>query len=79
MNHKFTEVTAIHPSSEETYQLLLQIDQIVHIRPEAQAETEPHHQPLAIVTLSNGETLTLKNSYKGLVRKFEEINMVVRP
>lgn len=79
MSQRFIEVTADHPTTEDTYKLLLQIEQIVQIRPEVIMKTESNHDPIAIVTLTSGETLVLKNSYASVAAKLDEVNMVVRP
>jgi len=79
MGHRFIEVTTDHPTNESTYKLLLQIEQIVQIRPELIMSSESKHEPIAIVTLTTGETLTLKNSYARVAARLDEVNMVVRP
>ncbi len=79
MSHRFIEVTTTYPTTEEEYILLLQIEQIVHFRPEAEAENEPRHEPGAVVTLTNGEELILKTPFKKLVRELEEVKMILRP
>ncbi|MFC6671906.1 hypothetical protein [Marinobacterium aestuariivivens] len=79
MSQRFIEVTTDHPTNEEPYKLLLQIGQIVQIRPELIMTSEPKHDPIAIVTLTTGETLALKNSYASVAAELDEVNMVVRP
>jgi len=79
MSQRFIEVTTDHPTNESTYKLLLQIEQIVQIRPEMMMSSEPKHDPIAIVTLTTGETLALKNSYASICAELDEVNMVVRP
>ncbi|MCG6658172.1 hypothetical protein HOP52_10440 [Halomonas campisalis] len=79
MSHRFIEVVTDYPTTEQVYTLLLQIEQIVHIRPEAEAENEPRHEPGAVVTLANGEVLILKTPYAKLAQELDEVNMVLRP
>jgi hypothetical protein len=79
MSHRFIEVITTYPTTEETYTLLLQIEQIVHIRPEAEAENEPRHEPGAVVTLTNGEMLILKTPFRKLAQELDEVSMVLRP
>ncbi len=79
MSQRFIEVITDHPTNESTYKLLLQIEQIVQIRPEMLMSSESKHDPIAIVTLSTGETLALKNSYASIAARLDEGNMVVRP
>ncbi|QTF92022.1 hypothetical protein [Halomonas sp. BM-2019] len=78
MSHRFIEVVSDYPTTEQEYVLLLQIDQILHIRPEAEAENEPRHEPGAIVTMTNGEMLVLKTPFAKLVRDLDECNLVLR-
>lgn len=78
MSHKFIEVTTDHPTTGEIYKLLLQIDQVVQVQPEVKIQTEPQHEPLAVVVLTSGETIILKNTYNSLVKQFNEVNMVMR-
>jgi len=79
MSQKFIEVTTDHPTTEDVYKMLLQIEQIVQVRPEIIMNTESIHDPAAIVTLATGEILALKNSYASVVAELDEVNMVVRP
>ncbi|TLF51721.1 hypothetical protein FEI13_07170 [Halomonas urmiana] len=79
MSHKFIEVITNYPTTEKDYPLLLHIDQIVQIRPEIEAENEPLHEPVAVVTLTSGETLILKNTYQRLIQGLDEVHMVFRP
>ena len=79
MSQRFIEVTTDHPTNESTYKLLLQIERIVQIRPETIMSSESKHDPVAIVTLSTGETLPLKNSYASIAAELDEVNMLVRP
>ncbi len=78
MSQKFIEVTTDHPSTGETYKLLLQLEQVVQIRPEMKVESEPQHDPVAVVVMTSGETLVLKNSYMNLLHQLDEVNMLVR-
>ncbi|MDN3557759.1 hypothetical protein [Halomonas maura] len=79
MSHRFIEVVSDYPSTEEEFVLLLHLDQIAQIRPEIEAENEPRHEPVAVVTLANGEMLVLKNSFKSVVKRLTEAKMVMRP
>lgn len=79
MSQRFIEVTTDHPTNESTFKLLLQIEQIVQIRPEMMMSSESKHDPIAIVTLTTGETIALKNSYSSIAAELDEVNMVVRP
>ena len=78
MSQKFIEVTTDHPSTEDVYKLLLQVGQIVQIRPEFNVEGSLQHEPVAVVVLTSGETMILKNTYKNLMNQLDEVNMVVR-
>ena len=78
MSNKFIEVITDHPTTESVYTLLLQVNQIVQIRPEFIVESEPQHEPVAVVVMTSGETLILKNTYNSLMKQLDEINMVVR-
>ncbi|NVK40344.1 MAG: hypothetical protein HWE39_03805 [Oceanospirillaceae bacterium] len=79
MSQKFLEVTTDHPTTESTFKMLIQVEQIVQIRPELIMQTESKHNPVAIITLTTGETLALKNSYASIAAKLDEVNMVVKP
>ncbi|PRY72551.1 hypothetical protein [Halomonas ventosae] len=79
MSHRFIEVITDFPTTEQRYVMLLHLDQIVQIRPEVEAENEPRHEPTAVITLINGETLILKNSFKSVVKRLTEAKMVMRP
>ncbi len=79
MSHKFIEVTTEYPTTGVDYKLLLQIDQIVQIRPETRVETEPKHDAVAVVSLSTGETLVLKNTFVSVASELSEVNMVLHP
>lgn len=79
MSHRFIEVITDFPTTEERYILLLHLDQIAQIRPEIEAENEPRHEPVAVITLTNGEMLILKNSFKSVVKRLTEAKMVMRP
>ncbi|NVK40354.1 MAG: hypothetical protein HWE39_03855 [Oceanospirillaceae bacterium] len=79
MSQRFIEVTTDHPTNESTYKLLLQIEQIVQIRPEMMMSSESKHDPIAIATLTTGETIALRNSYASIAAELDEVNMVVRP
>ncbi|MCH4562455.1 hypothetical protein MKP05_04805 [Halomonas sp. EGI 63088] len=79
MSHRFIEVITDYPTTEEEYVLLLHLDQIAQIRPEIEAENEPRHEPVAVVTLTSGETVILKNSFKSVVKRLTEAKMVMRP
>ena len=78
MSKKFIEVTTDHPTTEDVYTLLLQVNQIVQIQPEVIVESELQHEPVAVVVLTSGETLILKNTYNSLMKQLDEMNMVVR-
>lgn len=79
MSHRFLEVVSDYPSTEEEFTLLLHLDQIAQIRPEVEAENEPRHEPVAVITLTSGETLILKNSFRSLVKRLHEAKMVMKP
>lgn len=79
MSHKFIEVVSDYPTTEKDYSLLLNIDQIVQVRAEIETENEPAHDPVAIVTLTTGETLVLRNSYRSLVEQLNKVHMILRP
>ncbi|MCE0734325.1 hypothetical protein LWH48_16290 [Halomonas sp. G15] len=79
MSHRFIEVITDFPTTEEQYVLLVHLDQIAQIRPEIEAENEPRHEPVAVIILTNGEMLILKNSFKSVVKRLTEAKMVMRP
>ncbi|PXY00013.1 hypothetical protein [Halomonas sp. LBP4] len=79
MSNRFIEVITDYPTTEEEYVLLLHLDQIAQIRPEIEAENEPRHEPVAVVTLTSGEMVILKNSFKSVVKRLSEAKMVMRP
>lgn len=79
MSYRFLEVITDYPTTEEAYVLLLHLDQIAQIRPEAEAENEPRHEPVAVVILASGEMVILKNSYKSVVKRLSDAKMVMRP
>ncbi len=79
MSHRFLEVVSDYPSTEEEFVVLLHLDQIAQIRPEIEAENEPRHEPVAVVTLVNGEMLILKNSFQSVVKRLNEAKMVMCP
>ncbi|GGX86011.1 hypothetical protein GCM10007160_11530 [Litchfieldella qijiaojingensis] len=79
MSHRFIEVITDYPTTEEEYVLLLHLDQIAQIRPEIEAENEPRHEPVAVITLTSGETVILKNRFKSVVKRLTEAKMVMRP
>lgn len=63
MSHRFIGVITDFPTTEEQYVLLVHLDQIAQIRPEIEAENEPRHETVAVIILTNGEMLILKNSF----------------
>ncbi|ATJ83974.1 hypothetical protein ACFPTY_13150 [Halomonas beimenensis] len=79
MSHRFIEVISDYPSTEEKFTLLLHLDQIAQIRPEIEAENEPRHEPVAVVTLRSGETLILQNSFQSVVKRLHDAKMVMKP
>lgn len=79
MSQRFIEVITHYPTTEEEYVLLLHIDQIAQIRPEKEAENEPRHEPVAVVTMTNGELLILKNSFQSVVKRLDDVKLVLRP
>lgn len=79
MSHKFLEVVSDYPTTEKDYSLLLHIDQIVQVRAEIEVENEPVHAPAAIVTLTSGETLVLRDSYQSLIDQLDRVHLIVRP